>query len=268
MRRSALSGSSEPERVLGRAFCAPVECWRGSVDGVQHRRLRSRRCRTWVLGSVVIAMAGCAPSWGDSDGYGPWVGSLVAPIAIFDANVVDIGSVDVTLRGGDGAALGVETHSTVTLDDVLLVDEFASNPFERDLYERLVTTASASMPIEMVSDGGVRFEPGRRYRIVLRHFTLSISPEDIDYAVGFAWDLAEDRPADGESAGDWRADLDGLRSAGLMEGSNADAIVAIAQALSTTTPTSNQRDIIVNLLGESMVPGSAPAPPPPTSTPA
>ncbi len=209
---------------------------------------------------VVIAAAGCAPWWGDSVGYGPWVGSLVAPIAIFDGEVIDTGSVDVTLRGADGAVLGVESHPTVTVDDVQLLAEFASDPFERELYGRFITTASASTPIEVVSDGGVSFEHGQRYRIVLRHFYRSISTGDIDYAVGFAWDLAEDRPADGESAGGWRADFEGLRSAGLVEGSNADALIAIAQALSTRTPTGTQRDIIVALLGESMVPGSVPSP--------
>lgn len=189
----------------------------------------------------------------------------MAPIVIFDGEVVDTGSVEVTLRGADGAMLGVETHDTVTVDDVQLSAEFASNPFERDLYERFTTMASASTPIVVVTDGDVRLDRGRRYRIALKHFYQSNFAEGLDFAAVFVWDLVDDRPADGQSAGGWSADLDGLRTAGLVEGNNADALVTIARALSTATPTGTQRDIIVALLGESMVPGTLP--PPPTSSP-
>jgi hypothetical protein len=181
---------------------------------------------------VMFAAAGCTLGLGHEDGYGPWLGSLVAPIAIFDAEVVDTGSVDVTERGADGAALRVEPHPTVTVDDVQVLEHFATNPFEQELYERFSAMASASTPIEILNDDDVKFEPGRRYRITLRHSPWPDPARDIDLSAQLAWDLADDRPADGESAGGWRGDLDALRSAGLVEGSNADAVVVIAQAFS------------------------------------
>jgi hypothetical protein len=224
------------------------------------------RCPKTLTVMVMIAAAGCTLRLGHEDGYGPWLGSLVAPIAIFDAEVVDTGSVDVTLRGADGAALRVEPHPTVTVDDVQVLEHFAANPFEQELYERLSAMASASTPIEILNDDDVKFEPGRRYRITLRHSPWPDPARDIDLSAQLAWDLADDRPADGESAGGWRGDLDALRSAGLVEGSNADAVVAIAQAFSSATPTDTQHDIMVTLLGESMVHSPVQSTPP-TSAP-
>lgn len=212
------------------------------------------RCGQCLLIAVTIVVAaGCVPFWGDSDGYGPWLGSLVGPIAIFDGEVIETGSVDVNLRGEDGAVLSVESYPTVAMDDVEVLAGFAANLYKQELYDRFSTMAAASTPIEILHDDAVKFKSGKRYRIFLWHFGSST---DMDFYVGFAWDLEKDRPADGQSAKGWNADLKTLRSAGLIAGSGADALVEIAEAMSATSPSDRQRDIIVKLLGESMVPGT------------
>lgn len=94
----------------------------------------------------------------------------------------------------------------------------------------------------------------------------SIKPRPIQ---GFAWDLDKDVPADGQSARGWRSDVEALRSAGLIDDTSiADALLEIASALNTSNPNDHQRQIVIELLGESMVPVTVGSTPPTTDLPA
>ncbi len=210
-----------------------------------------------AVGVATAAVAGCSfLPLGDSDGYGPWLDSLITPTGIFDAEVLETGSMDVNLRGEDGAVLSIEPFATALVGDVEMVAEFADNPFQQELYENFSTTAATSSPIVIVYDDALNLDPSKRYRFFLGHFGSST---DMDYSVLFAWDLESDSPA--KPTKGWRSDLEALRAAGLIDGNNADGVLDISQALNASTPTDHQREIIVKLLGESMVPGTFGPPP-------
>lgn len=231
------------------------------TSGVARGRGRRDRCGQLARGVVAATvLAGCAIGpFGDTAGYGPWLEQLVAPIAILDAGVVRTGTVNITVRDAAGNAVDVQTHRATTVDDVTVVSASPANDFERHLVDEIQSAVATSQPLEMLIPGGVRLEPGRRYRIFVTH--AGLRNEYTDLGVRFAWDLAADRPADGISAPGWRHDVDAVMDARLAEGSRADAIVTIAHALVARTPTDDQQRIVVMLVGESMLPSTLPSPP-------
>jgi hypothetical protein len=221
-------------------------------------QLRGRARRSLIAGFAVAALGatGCIP-FGDSDGYGPWLGSLVNPIVVFDAEVVDTRTVKLDMLGVDGKVVHVEPYAMATVDDVTVVASFAADDFQRDRKTRFDSLISNSTPLEIVDVHGVRLEPGRRYRIYLWHFG-AVSDPTYEFAVGFAWDLSADRPAERQSANGWQDDFDALRSAGLVDDdmAGADVLLEITRAFRAPDPDARQRDIVVTLVGESMLPST------------
>lgn len=208
----------------------------------------------WLV-ATVIGVTGCI-AFGDSDGYGPWLGSVINPLAVFDAEVVDTRTVELDQLGVDGKLLRVESYTVVTVDDATVLDRFTPDDWADGLVSRFESLAAASSPIEIVDVRGVRFEPGRRYRLFLSHFG-SVTDPAYEFSIRFAWDLEADRPADGQSADGWSEDFDALRSAGLVDEGmpGADVLLEITRAFHSSDPDARQREIIVTLVGESMLPG-------------
>lgn len=219
-------------------------------------QLRGRARRSLIVGFAVAALGatGCIP-FGDSDGYGPWLGSVINPIVVFDAEVLDTRTVELDMLGVDGEVVHVEPRATATVAGVTVVEDFAADAWAEGRLTRFESLTAASNPIEIVNVHGVRFEPGRQYRIYLWHFG-SVTDPAFEFAIGFAWDLEADRPAERQSADGWSEDFDALRSAGLVDEGmpGADVLLEITRAFHSSDPDARQREIIVTLVGESMLP--------------
>jgi hypothetical protein len=206
----------------------------------------------WLV-AALIGVTGCI-EFGDSDGLGPWLGSVTNPLAVFDAEVTATRSVELGMLGVDGEVRRIEPHATVTVDGVTVLERYGADEWANGLLTRFESLASASTPIEIVNGRGVRFEPGRRYRLYLSHFG-SVTDPAYEFSIRFAWDLAADRPAERQSADGWQDDFDALRSAGLVDDdmAGADVLLEITRAFHSD-PDLRQREIIVTLVGESMLP--------------
>ena len=142
----------------------------------------------------------------------------------------------------------------ITVDGVTVLERYGADEWANGLLTRFESLASASTPIEIVNGRGVRFEPGRKYRLYLSHFG-SVTDPAYEFSIRFAWDLAADRPAERQSADGWQDDFDALRSAGLVDAdmAGADVLLEITRAFHSD-PDLRQREIIVTLVGESMLP--------------
>lgn len=233
------------------------------ISGWETERVRrlGRACRTgrlW-LAALTLVGTGCFPIRGSSSGYGPWLESLVGPLLVFDAEVVGSRTVELDMLGVDGSVVHVESYRMATVDDVTVVAEFAVDDFERGEMVRFESLTAGSAPLELVDVHDVDLEPGNRYRIYLWRFG-TLSEPAYDFAVGFAWDLSADRPAERQSADGWQDDFDALRSAGLVDAdmAGAEVLLEITRAFGASDPDARQRDIIVTLVGESMLPGTLP----------